>query len=87
MDFGMIFVSKIIQNRPPNPFENEVGHELVSGAIFGQSWGRMSRSGHTQNDIQGGGMREPKEGVTMSHALQAPFHGVGGYMYMYRVQG
>ena len=27
----------------------------------------------------GGGMREPKEGVTMSHAFQAPFHGVGGY--------
>ena len=26
-----------------------------------------------------GGMREPKEGVTMSHAFQAPFHGVGGY--------
>ena len=30
-----------------------------------------------------GGMREPKEGVTMSHAFQAPFHGVGGYIYIY----
>ena len=29
------------------------------------------------------GMREPKEGVTMSHASQAPFHGVGGYIYIY----
>ena len=26
-------------------------------------------------------MREPKEGVTMSHASQAPFHGVGGYTH------
>ena len=25
-----------------------------------------------------GGRREPKEGVTMSHASQAPFHEVGG---------
>ena len=83
MDLGVIFIPKIIQNRPPNPFENEVGQELVSRAIFGQSCARMSRSDNTQNDIQGGGMREPKEGVTMSHALQAPFHGVGGYMYTY----
>ena len=30
-----------------------------------------------------GAMREPKEGVTMSHASQAPFHGVGGYIYIY----
>ena len=29
--------------------------------------------------VWGGGMREPMEGVTMSHAMQAPFHGVGGY--------
>jgi len=43
----------------------------------------LSRSGNTQNDVQGGGMREPKEGVTMSHASQAPFHGVGGYIYIY----
>ena len=33
--------------------------------------------------FQGGGMREPKEGVTMSHAFQAPFHGAGGYIYIY----
>ena len=43
--------------------------------IFGLSWGRIGRSDYTQN---AGGMREPKEGVTMSHACQAPFHGVGG---------
>ena len=40
--------------------------------------------------FQGGVMREPKEGVTMSHASQAPFHGVADicmyvriYIYIY----
>ena len=47
-----------------------------------QFWGAecpsLSRSDPPQNDVQGEGMREPKEGVTMSHASQAPVHGVGG---------
>ena len=33
--------------------------------------------------ILGGSMREPMEGVSMSHAFQAPFHGVGGYICIY----
>ena len=31
-------------------------------------------------------MREPMEGVPMSHAFQAPFHGVGGYIHILGIQ-
>ena len=43
--------------------------------------GRRGPGGSPDPDLRGG-MREPKEGVTMSHAFQAPFHGVGGYIHI-----
>ena len=54
--------------------------QSFSGQFLNALCPSLSRSDNTQNDIREGGMREPKEGVIMSHASQAPFHGVGGYI-------
>lgn len=56
---------------------------LFLGRFLGPSWESLSRSGYTQTDVSGEVMREPKEGAKLSHAFQALFHGVGGYVWQH----
>ena len=78
MHLGSLLESNIVRTRIQKPFKHEVGYVVVSGTIFGRSCGTLGRSGYTQNDVLGG-MMEPKEGLSMSLACQAPFPGLGRY--------
>ena len=82
--FYWILESKMIRNSIQNRLKVVVNTQFFSSHFLCVQCSGLSRSDPPQNDVQGGGYEGTKGGsLTLSHASQAPFHGVGGYIYIY----
>ena len=75
INFGLMLYHSGFENHPQS--EYEVGYDVVSRSIGGRACTSKMTSPWR-------GIRELKEVATLSHAFQAPFYGVCGYIiYIY----